>query len=127
MVELIETFTNILQPVIEKSIIFAGNYTKASGRTCITSKDIEYSSKYTIMNRVGEDIGSLFPEIYDSEESDESDIEEVDEDDPSNVFVRYTGSEQLYNDINNAYDTWDEWEPQSPAETLLKNAIDSSD
>ena len=127
MAELIETFTNILQPVIEKSIIFAGHYTKACGRTCITSKDIEYASKYTIMNKVGEDIGSLFPEIYDSEDSDESDIEEVDDDDPSNVFVRYTGTEQIYNDINNAYDTWYEWEPYSPAEKLLKNAIDSGD
>jgi hypothetical protein len=29
--------------------------------------------------------------------------------------------------VNEAYDTWDQWEPQSPVEKMLKNAIDQNE
>jgi hypothetical protein len=117
----ITTCINIMQPVFEKSIVLAGQYTKACNRKTITSKDVEYCMKYLAMYKVGEDIGSLFPEVYE-EDSEDEEIEEVDEDEEP--FTRYSGDEQLYNEINDAHDAWNEWTPTNPAENMLKNAID---
>jgi hypothetical protein len=30
------------------------------------------------------------------------------------------------NMVNQAYDTWDQWEPSNPLEKILKNSIDSN-
>jgi hypothetical protein len=66
---------------------------------------------------------SLFPEIYDSEESDESDIEVVDDDDEP--FTRYVGTDPNMLLVNEMADTWEEWEPDTPIQQLLKMSIDS--
>jgi len=121
---IIEAFTSVLQPVMETAMVLAGHYVKASGRTCITGQDVTYCLKYCAMTKVGDTVGSLFPEIYE-DSSDESDIEELSEDHPDNVFSRYEGDEKVYNDINNAVDDWDIWIPSSPAEELIKGAIDA--
>jgi hypothetical protein len=71
---------------------------------------------------VGKQVGSLFPEIYDSEDSDEEEeIQEVDDDDEP--FTRYQGTEDLYVKMNECLDTWDDWAPETPAENALKNAV----
>lgn len=119
---IIQSSINVLQPVIEESIVLAGHYCKACNRNTLTSKDLEYCMKYVSMNRVGVNLGSLFPEIYDSE-SDEEEEEEIDEDDEP--FTRYTGDDDTFKKINESYDTWPEWTPTCPAEELLKNAINN--
>ena len=89
---------------------------------------MEYASKYCAMYTVGQNIGSIFPEVYDDEESgeDEIEIEEVAEDEcPS--FVRYSGDDPKFIQMNEAYDRWHSWEPQSPAEQMLKNALNSNE
>ena len=81
------------------------------------------------MYTVGEDIGTIFPEIYNEDDEDEEEgddiIEEVDEQECP-PFARYSGTEERFKRINEAYDRWDSWQPQNPTEVMLKNAINSN-
>lgn len=122
----IETMASIITPVMERSMILAAEYSKACGRDVILPEDMEYAMKYSAMYTVGETVGSLLPEIYDDDDDeDEEYVEEVDEDDCP-PFVRYSGDDHNMNLINEAYDRWDDWVPQSPAEEMIKNAINSN-
>jgi len=124
---LMNTAIQLIQPILESSVIFAAEYAKACGRDCVLSKDMEYAIKYCAMTKVGEHIGSHFPEIYDSEsesESESDDLEVVDE--TPEMFTRYEGQDALMLSINKAYDEWETWIPQNPTEILLKNAINSN-
>lgn len=116
----------IIQPVLEESMVLAGQYAKACGRDCMLGKDFEYCLKYCAMNSVGKKIGSHFPDIYDEAESDEEELELVNEDDEES-FKPYEGTSKLMNSINEAYNEWKNWEPTNPSETMLKNAIDSNE
>lgn len=121
------TMIDIMMPVMENSMILAAEYCKACGRDVILPEDMEYASKYCAMNTVGQTIGSIFPEVYDDEESDEEDeIEEVAEGECP-TFVRYSGGDPKFIQMNEAYDRWHSWEPQSPAEQMLKNALNSNE
>jgi hypothetical protein len=124
--EYVKCMIDILLPVLEKSMILASGYSKACGRDTILPEDIEYAIKYCVMYTVGDDIGTLFPDIYEEEASDEDDIEEVDEEDCPK-FERYTGEDENFLRINRAYDNWESWVPQNPTEEMLKNAINSNE
>ena len=123
----ISTMMNIVTPVLEKSMVLACEYSKACGRDIVLPEDIEYASKYCAMYTVGEDIGSIFPEIYNDqdEEDEEDEIEEVDDADCP-PFARYSGTEERFKRINEAHDRWDSWQPHNPTEVMLKNAINSN-
>ena len=113
----------ILMPVIESSMVLASHYAKACGRSTVTAMDTAYGLMYAVRNVTGRQVGSLFPEIYDSDESsDEDDVEIVD--DTDEPFTRYEGSEELYLNMNRCADTWDTWVPESPIEQLLKGAAE---
>lgn len=120
------TVFDIMLPVIEKSVILAAEYAKACGRDIILPEDMEYSMKYCVMNEVGKDVGSMFPEIYD-DESEEEGENDVFEDDTDVSFTRYSGREYKFVKVNMAYDNWNTWQPRNPSEQLLKNAIDSNE
>ena len=79
--------------------------------------------KYSAMNLVGKHIGTLFPELQEDSDSDSISCED-NEDDAE--FTRYIGDDQLLNDVNKAYDSWDQWEPSNPTESMLKDAINKS-
>lgn len=127
-----EAAMDIFLPVLESAMIYASHYCKACGRSTVTAGDMEYGMKHAAMTTVGKHIGSHFPEIYDSDESlgsDESESDEENEslevvDDTYEPFTRYTGTEELYTKMNESFDAWDSWEPQSPAEQAIKNAVD---
>jgi hypothetical protein len=121
-----DALMGILLPVLERSMILAAEYSKACGRDTVLSEDMEYAIKYCVMYTVGQDIGSLFPEIYNEESSDEEDIEEI-EPDECPPFVRYSGEDHTFRQMNEACDRWDTWIPQSPVEEMLKNAINSNE
>ena len=129
----ISDMINIVQPVIEKSTLLAAEYCKACGRDTILSEDMEYAMKYCAMNTVGKTIGSIMPEIYDEEESDEEgeesdeEGEESDEEGELPDFVRYSGPDPGFIQVNEAFDRWDSWVPQNPTEQMLKNAINSNE
>lgn len=112
---------DLIVPVMEAAVVLASHYAKAAGRDTVTGKDVAYGLMYAARNVTGRQIGSLFPEIYDEESSDEDDVEVVEDD---NSFTRYEGDEELYVNMNRCADTWNDWEPQSPIEHLLKNAVD---
>ena len=117
---------NIIQPVLERTMVLAAEYAKASGRDMVLGEDLEYAMKYCAMNEVGKKLGSHFPEIYE-ESSDEEDDEIIIEDDEIIPFSRYSGREYKFVKMNMAYDNWDAWKPMNPSEIMLKNAIDSNE
>ena len=119
--QIIKAATEIIQPVLESAMLVAGHYSKACNRGTITGEDVRYGMMYAARNCVGKHIGTLFPEDSDS---DCSSIEEVDEEDEP--FTRYSGDDKMMNDVNEAFDTWTSWVPQSPMETLLKDSIDNT-
>ena len=119
-----DSAVNIIQPVLERTMVLAAEYAKASGRDMVLGEDLEYAMKYCAMNDVGKKMGTHFPEIYEEDDSEEDDIEFEDEEIP---FTRYTGREYKFVKMNMAYDNWDAWEPKNPSELLLKNAIDSNE
>ena len=124
---MVEECISVITPVMESTAIYAGKYATACDRDFITGEDMKYAMRYCARTMVGKHSGSLFPEIYDDEESsDEEDDIEVMEEDEDHCFTRYTGDDELMNDINKAYDTWDEWEPQSPVEQMLQDAVNKN-
>jgi hypothetical protein len=116
---------DVFLPVMESSVVLASHYAKESGRNTVTATDMMYGLMYAARNVVGKQLGSLFPEIYDSEESDEDEIETVDDDEEP--FVRYQGTDpdSIGYKMNLCADTWDEWEPEIPAEQALKSAVEN--
>ena len=124
-----ESAINIIQPVMEKSMVFAAEYAKACGRDIILGEDLEYAMKYCAMNEVGKKMGTHFPEIYEDEydTEEEEEIEVIDEDEEDIEFERYSGREYKFVKMNIAYDNWENWVPKNPSEQMLKNAIDSNE
>mgnify|MGYP001258556997 FL=1 len=121
-----ESAINIIQPILERSMILAAEYAKACGRDMVVGEDLEYAMKYCAMNEVGKKTGTYFPEIYEesSDDENEDDVELEVEEIP---FTRYTGREYKFVKMNMAYDNWNTWEPKNPSELLLKNAINSNE
>ncbi len=115
---------DLLLPVMESSMVLASHYAKACGRDTVTGKDVAYGLMYAVRNVTGRQVGSLFPEAYDEEDSDEDDLEEVDE--SEEPFTRYEGDEEIFVNMNRCADTWDSWEPESPIERILKLATDKA-
>lgn len=112
---------DIFLPVVESSVVLASHYAKACGRDTVTAKDMELGLMFASRNVVGKQIGSLYPEIYDEEDEDEDPIQEVGDDEEP--FTRYSGNEELFIKMNECHDTWDDWEPETPAEHALKNSV----
>ncbi len=119
--EIIQTCIDFMQPVMEKSVIFAAKYAKACNRDIMTGQDVEYATRYCIMNKVGEDKGSIIPEAYESDSDEEELPEEVEG--VEDTFTRYQGDDEQMNAINEAYDTWDTWEPTNPLEKIMYNSL----
>ena len=122
-----ESAINIIQPVMEKSMVFAAEYAKACGRDIVLGEDLEYAMKYCAMNEVGKKMGTHFPEIYEDEYDTEEEIEVIDEDEEDIEFERYSGREYKFVKMNIAHDNWENWVPKNPSEQMLKNAIDSNE
>ena len=121
-----QSIIEIFLPVLESSVVLAANYVKATGRNSISAKDTCYGMMYAARYVTGKQIGSMFPEIY--EESDSSDDEEdEDEEEEEEEWIRYEGTDNEYAiKMNECADTWDAWEPESPAERALKNAVNKA-
>ena len=91
----------------------------------MTGADLQYALRYCAINITGRHVGSLFPEIYEKDsDSDEEEIETVEENEDD--FTRYSGDNELYNKVNDAFDNWDSWIPSSPIEEMLKKAVDKN-
>lgn len=122
--------TDLFIPVLESATVLAAHYAKACGRDVVLAEDMSYGLMYAARNVLGKQTGTLFPEIYD-EESDEEDAESESSwetvDDGELVWTRYTGTDNdMALKMNECADTWSSWEPETPAEQALKNAVDKN-
>jgi hypothetical protein len=129
---------DIFLPVMESAVVLAAHYCKAAGRDCVQAEDMRIGLMFAARNVAGKHLGTLYPELYE-EESDESrsdsDVEDSDEDSGSGswetvseselAWTPYTGTEdEMARKMNECAETWDAWEPETPAECALKNAVD---
>ena len=115
---------DIIRPVFESSIVLASHYTKQCGRDSVTATDLEYALKFCARNILGKHMGSMYPEIYEDTDDQDEDFDVIDEDEEV-PFSRYSGDDELMVKINDCWDTWSQWEPETPIENHLKCAIDS--
>ena len=118
---------NIIQPVLERTMVLAAEYATACGRDMVLGEDMEYAMKYCAMNEVGKKMGTHFPEIYEESSDEEDQGEDIEFEDEEIPFTRYTGRQYKFVKMNMAYDNWGAWEPKNPSELMLKNAIDSNE
>jgi hypothetical protein len=119
-----QTAIDIFLPVMESSVVLAAHYAKACGRDCVTSQDMCYGMMYAARNVTGKQLGSLFPEVYEEEDSGE---EEGSEEDVETNWSRYDGTDNEHAlNMNACADSWDAWEPETPAERALKNAVNKA-
>jgi hypothetical protein len=115
---------DIFLPVFESSVVLAAHYAKATGRDTVTAQDVCYGLMYAARTVTGKQIGSLFPEVYDDDEDEEEDEEDEDSEEQ---WIRYTGTDNEHAiKMNECADTWDAWDPESPAERALKNAVNKA-
>lgn len=134
---------DIFRPVMESAMILAAKYAQACGRDIVMAEDVHLGLMFSARNVTGRHLGTLFPE--DEEEGDESasadsDEEEGDESASADsdgswetvseselVWTRYEGTEdEMAVKMNECAASWDSWEPETPAEAALKNAVDTA-
>ena len=112
---------DIFLPVMESAIVLAAHYCKAAGRSCVQGEDMRLGLMFAVRNVTGKQIGSIYPEVYEESDSGEEDEDE----DEESQWTRYEGSDdEMAAKMNECADTWDSWDPESPAERALKNAVD---
>ena len=124
----IQSAISCILPVLEKATLLGTEYTKKCGRSILTARDLEYAMKYCARHKVGESLGPDHPDVWAEAEEDDQDqddsVETVNEDEEP--FTRYSGEDSLMLSVNEAYDTWDEWEPTNPIEQMLKDAVNKN-
>jgi hypothetical protein len=129
----INSAIEIFKPVMESATILAAHYAKACGRDVVLSQDMHMGMMFAARNVTGRQVGSLFPEIYEEEESESDSDGDSDSgswetvSDSELQWVRYEGQDEQALAMNTCADSWDSWEPETPAERALKNAIDKMD
>jgi len=126
-----DALVDILQPVLEVSVLLAAEYANACGRSTVFMQDFQRAVKYSAMNMVGKQVGSILTQFegeeVDEEEEDDQEIEFVDEEELDEEYTDYTGDNETFNALRVVNDEWGSWVPQNPAEEFLKNAIDSNE
>lgn len=124
-----EAFTNtaidLFIPVMEAATVMAAHYAAACGRNTVQAEDMSMGLMYAARNIMGKQVGSIYPEIYEEGSDTESDVSE--DSLPEDEWTRYTETEdEMACKMNECADTWAAWEPESPAERALKNAVDKN-
>lgn len=117
---------DVYKPVVESAMVVASEYCNATGRTIVVSKDIEMGMKFAARHILGTCTGTLFPEISDESDNDDDDVSTVSEDDIDEAWTRYNGDDARLIKINECFDTWAQWEPDTPIGHALKSAIEKS-
>lgn len=115
---------DLFLPVLESAVIIAGQYAKGCGRDTVLAQDMCLGLMFAARHVTGKQIGSLFPEVYEESDDSQSDSDEEEEEDPE--WTRYEGTDEMLVKVNECADSWDEWEPESPAECALKNAVEKA-
>lgn len=128
---ILESALDIFRPVMESATVMAAHYAKACGRDVVLAEDMHMGMMFAARYVTGRQIGSLFPEIYETDEDEEADDECSEDSDgwetvseSELTWVRYQGTDEQALKMNECADSWNSWEPQNPSERALKNAID---
>ena len=139
----LENIEILLSLFISNAITNASKYVTHCGRNGVSKIDINYALKYEVfeflnnkninddIQKATEDYHAYLEELDDSDaeadaEAEESFIipdEEVDEFARINPELICDGNREFIEKFHNYYDNWDSWEPDSPLEKILKNAI----
>jgi hypothetical protein len=124
-----EAAMDIFLPVMESAVVLAAHYCKAAGRDCVQGDDMRLGLMFAARNVAGKHLGTLYPEIYEDEDEDEDEDSDSGSwetvSDSELAWTRYEGTEdEVARKMNECSDTWDAWEPETPAERALKNAVD---
>ena len=119
-----EAAMDLMLPVMESAIVLASHYTKKCNRETVTPMDMNYAMKFCARNILGKHIGTMYPEVYEEEDEEDEEYDVIDDTDET-PFSRYSGDDELMNKVNECWDTWALWMPQTPAENMLKRALDS--
>jgi hypothetical protein len=137
-----DALIDILQPVLEVSVLLAAEYANACGRSTVFMQDFQRAIKYSTMNMVGKHIGSILPEFNEEvdvegdefeddgdedEDEEDLDIEFVDEEELDEEYTEYVGENETFIAISRVNERWESWVPQNPAEEFLKNAVDCNE
>jgi hypothetical protein len=81
---------------------------------------------YAARNVTGKHIGSLYPEVYESESQSDS-SESGSESGSDDEWTRYEGTgDETALKMNECADSWNTWTPENPTERALKNAVDKN-
>ena len=116
-------------------------YAELSNRNHVTKEDIRYGLRYEVFEFLNTE--NLIDKVNDmNDELDEMDEDEDDYEDLDDVIVNdqdlvpfkriddtsnLDGEElDFVNKMNNYYDNWDNWIPDTPMLQILKNAIDKT-
>lgn len=122
-----EAALDIFLPVMESATVLAAHYAKACGRDIVLAQDMNMGLMYAARHVTGKQVGTLFPEIYESDSDSGSGSWETASDDAEIVWARYDGpDDEMALKMNECADTWDSWEPESPAERAIKNAVEKT-
>jgi len=117
----------IFLPVMESATVLAAHYAKACGRDIILAQDMNIGLMYAARNVTGKQVGTLFPEIYEESDSESDSGSWETASDEEIVWARYDGTDdEMAIKMNECADTWDSWEPESPAEGAIKNAVEKT-
>lgn len=129
-----EAALDIFLPVMESAVVIAAHYSKECGRDVVLGKDMHMGMMFAARNVTGKHVGTLFPEVYEedseSEGSEGSSSAEADgsssADADESLWTRYEGTDPQLIQVNECADTWDAWEPDTPAERALKAAVEKA-
>ena len=123
-----EAAMDIFLPVMESAMVLAAHYCKAAGRDCVKPEDMRIGLMFATRNVTGKQLGTLYPEVYEEDEDEDEDEDEgweTDDGAEEPAWTPYEGTEDdMANRMNECAQTWDAWEPDTPAERALKNAVD---
>jgi len=118
---------DVFLPVLESAMVIAAHYAKACGRDCVLAQDVCLGLKFAARHVVGKQIGSFFPEIYQESESESGSEDSGSESEPEEPeWTRYDGPDEKLRLVNECADTWDAWEPETPAERIIKGAVEKA-
>ena len=126
---------------ISNSTVNAARYVELSNRQDITKEDIVYGLRYEVFEFLNNDnlvekINNMNDELDEECDEDEEGEEEnsmILDDEDVQPFTRinnldnFTQEDQVFvNKMNNYFDGWDDWVPETPLLNILKNAINQT-
>lgn len=133
--ETLKNISSIMVHFTENSLDTAKIFVKHAGRKIVSIEDIKrsmmleiffFKKRDNIVDKINKIKKDLFENMNDDSDSDCDDINEIikneyEEDD--DYFTESKCECALCNCINNIYERWENWEPETPIQVILKNRI----